>query len=192
MPFIQKTIYSDWLIDYLNYGAELRGILINSVAEMEEEMDNYIAKHFCYNSKRRTELREIIISTKHLTFQAKADIYKSLLVRRKDLTIKEANQLYDKMVNKIAADRNIIAHAILDTSHTALNRFHADKRTVTFIKFSNGKHPTVYDNERMLALLDLIHSVKSLPLLIKSEKHIKKLVKNGRRTSRKASVKKPN
>jgi len=40
MPFVQKTIYSDPSVDYHNYAVDVRGTVINAVAEMEEAMEN--------------------------------------------------------------------------------------------------------------------------------------------------------
>ena len=99
-PFIQKTVYSDPRVDYLNYAADLRGRIINSVAEMERMIDSYIADHFCHYRKRGIELIEVIISTKHLTYQSKAEILRFILERRGDATTQEAKKIWQILMEK--------------------------------------------------------------------------------------------
>jgi hypothetical protein len=74
MPFVQVTRYSEPTVDYRDYAHDMRGRIINSIAEMEQRIDAYICEYFCDNREKRTELSEIIISTRHLTFGSKADI----------------------------------------------------------------------------------------------------------------------
>src|SRR6478672_13483348 len=102
MPFLNARKYSDPSVDYQHYAADLRGKIINEVAEMERVIDDYICSHFCHSKDKKSELMEVIIATKHLTFQSKAEIAKCLLERRQDATKKEANKIYSALNDKIA------------------------------------------------------------------------------------------
>jgi len=84
--------------------------------------------------------------------------------------------------------RNIIAHSMLDPK--GMWQFGRDKETVTFIKYSNGKQTVSYNKEDVRKLLELILAVRSLPLILKSEKHMRKMIRNTRRNSPKSSRKK--
>ncbi len=140
MPFKEVRQYSTPYLDYLHYANDLRGSLITSVAEMERAMDVFICKHFCSSLHKQQELMEVIIATKHLTFNAKADIAKHLLVKKEELTKTQSNKFYNTLLENIAAKRNIIAHNTLDTSNKAITNFQTDKdKTIYFIKYSNEK-----------------------------------------------------
>lgn len=160
-PFIQKTVYSEPMVDYLNYAHDLRGRLINGVAEMEREVDDYIAKHFCPTIEKRAELMEVIIATKHLTFASKAEIVKCLLKKTGDATVEEANKIYTHLSNKIAPQRNIIAHNTLDISSTILKNFQTDKqKTIYFLKYSNTKTSEPFTKKDALHFMELCFQIK--------------------------------
>ena len=162
MALVTKTVYSEPGYDYRQWAIHVRGTIITEVAKMERMIDDYIAKHFCHYRKRQIELIEVIISTKHLTFQSKADIVRFIVVRRGDATKEQATKIHNALLqeNKIAYHRNLLAHAELDTSREAVNIFKADKQTVRFIKFSaNSTKPVVYDKKEVIRLLELIQAV---------------------------------
>jgi hypothetical protein len=168
MPFVQVTRYSDPLVDYLDYAHDIRGRIINSIAEMEPRIDAYICEYFCETREKRTELTEIIISTKHLNFRAKADILRYLLEKREDATKKEAAQIWGHLMNTIAPKRNMLAHNQLDTSIGSINKFKKEKETVYFLKYINEKRVIPFGKKEVIKLLELTQSISGFFLLIKS------------------------
>ena len=188
MAIPNKIDFRNWMGDYYHYAAGLRGTLINSVAEMEQSIDDYIATHFCYNLKRRTELREIIISTKHLSYNSKVDIVKFLLLKRKDVTTKEANRIETVLTREIGKYRNMLAHAVLDYSLETINKFKQDEKTVYFIRYENGKKPYPFGRTDIIKYLDLAFSVRVFFDSIKSDKTQKKMKMLQRRNSKEYQV----
>ena len=174
MAIPDKIEYRNWMGDYYHYAAGLRGSLINSVAEMEQSIDDYIATHFCYNLKKRTELREIIISIKHLTYNSKVAIVRFLLLKRKDVTTKEANKIKTVLTEEIGKCRNMLAHAVLDYSLTTINKFKQDEKTVYFIRYENGEKPYPFGRNDIIKYTELAFSVKAFFHSIKADKYQKK------------------
>ncbi len=161
MPFIQKTVYSEPTVDYHHYACNLRGSVLHYVSEIERMIDDYICSHFCYNLKKRAELMEIIVATKYMTYQAKVDILKHLLLKRKDVTLKEANKIHEVLTKKIGSKRNMIAHAALDSSMTSIVKFRTDPETVYFTKYAYTKSTVPFGKKDFLELLQLISGVKA-------------------------------
>ncbi len=182
MPFITKTVYSEPSVDYMAYSVDLRGRVLHYVAEMERMIDDYICSHFCYHLKRKAELMEILVSTKHLTYQAKVDILKYLLLKRKDVTKKVANKIHEVLTKKIGAKRNMIAHCVLDSTITSINKFKTDPKTVYFTKYAYIKKTEPFGKKDYMDLLALISAVKSYLMELKG-KRIKRKLKRKRRIS---------
>ena len=174
-PFIQKKVYSDPRVDYLNYAADIRGRIINNVAEMEREMDDYICRHFCATIEKRNELMEVVISSKHTTFSAKADIARCILERSGDATKEEAKKIWRNLTENIANKRNMIAHYTLDSSIGSINKFKEDKNTIYLIKYSNIKTIETFSKADAKKLLELIFSVKQYFWGLKAAKYQKSL-----------------
>lgn len=165
--------YIDPLVDYLNYAADMRGRIINQVAEMERMIDAYICEHFCHSIEKRNELMEVVIATKHITFQAKAEIVQCLLKKTEDATIFEANKIYTALVNKIAYKRNMIAHFTLDTSRPSLILFKNDKQTIHFLKYANTRTRVPFNKKDSIELGQLILAIKAFFLEIKYKRRKK-------------------
>ena len=176
-PFIQKTVYSDPMVDYLNYAADIRGRIINNVAEMERGIDDYICRHFCATIEKRNELMEVVISNKHTTFSAKADIARCILERSGDATKEEAKKIWRHLTENIANKRNMIAHYTLDTSIGSINKFKKDKRIIYLLKYSNIKTVEAFSKTDAKNLLELIFNVKQYFWGLKASKYQKSLTK---------------
>lgn len=171
MAFVQKTVYTEPTHDYYNYAVNLRGRLINEVAEMEEMINYYICQHFCSTREKKFELMEVLVGSKHVSFQAKAEILKFLLIKNKECTEKEAKTIFDKLVNTIGKQRNVLAHAKLDSSRASIKKFTEDKRTIYFIRYENGKQVKEYGKKQVDELTSVISAVR----LVIGEYHYKKL-----------------
>lgn len=155
-------------IDYLDYAHEVRGRIINSISEMEQRIDWYIADYFCSSLIKRQELMEIVISTKHLTFQAKSEILKYLLEKRGHANKKQANYLYNNLINVIAKKRNILAHCQLDASIAAIQTFQKDKETVSFVRYLNEKKSETFNKKDIKEMIEMTSAISNVLLLTKS------------------------
>ena len=142
---------------------------------MEQRIDAYIGEYFCNSREKRNELLEVIISTKHLTFQAKAEILQCLLERNGHATKGEAKKVYNHLVNTIAAKSNVLAHCSLHISVSVLRDFKNDKeKTVFFLKYLNTKKVVPFGKKEVVAMIELTGSINGLLLLTKSP-HYKNL-----------------
>jgi hypothetical protein len=160
MPFINKVVYSDnWSGDYLAHAASMRGRILNQVAEMERVIDDYICDHFCESREKKNELMEVILSTRHVTFSSKADIVRCIVERRKDATKAQATKIFNHL-DKIAKERNMVAHYSLDMSMSALKKFQADKDTIGLIKYSKIKSVEEFNKKRVIELTDISFAVQ--------------------------------
>ena len=176
--FIQRTIYSDPPSDYRNYAIDVRGRILNDVAEMEREIDDYICRYFCSITNKRNELMEIIIATKHLTFNAKADIIRCILEKRKDASKKEATKMLNHLMQTISPKRNMIAHCKLDTSIGCINKFKTDpQKTIYFLKYANTKTSEPFTKKDVMALSEIIFQVKQFIWGLTAQRYEKRRVK---------------
>jgi hypothetical protein len=180
MAFITKQVYSEPTQDYHQYACNLRGSVLHYVAEIERMIDDYICSHFCYNLKKRGELMEVIVATKFMTYQAKVDILKHLLLKRKDVDKKIANKMHHVLTNEIGVKRNMIAHCELDASITSIVKWETDPETVYFTKYAYEKNTEPFGKKEFIALLELISAVKSYLMTLKG-KRVQTMVKRLRR-----------
>lgn len=168
MPFVQVTRYSDIRVDYLDHAHDVRGRIINSIAEMEQSIDRYIAGYFCNNNEKRNELIDVIISTKHLTFQSKAEILQHLLEKNGHVTKSEGKKLYGHLVNTIASKRNILAHCSLHSSVKILKDFQNDKeKTIFFLKYLNTKKVIPFAKKDVIEIIELTNFISGFLMTIK-------------------------
>lgn len=160
-PFIQKTVYSEPMHDYLAYASDMRGRIINAVAEMERTIDDYICGYFCRSPKKRTELMEVIIANTHVGLRAKVEILRYVLKKKKQAKPEEITHFCDKVLKKQIVDkRNMMAHNPLDTSRKSINKFIQDKSTIHVIRYDNMKKLMHYNKKDASDLLMLIFTVK--------------------------------
>lgn len=179
MPFVQKTVYTEPTHDYHNYGCKIRGDVLHYVAEMERMIDDYICSHFCYNLKKRAELMEIIVSSRFLNFRSKVDLFKHLLLKRKDVNETTAIKIHEILSKKIAPKRNMLAHATLDSSITSIKKWKRDPTTVYFTRYDYTKKTESFGKNDFLILLDPCTAVKSYLMELKG-KRIKKMIKRNK------------
>lgn len=180
MAFVTKQVYSEPTYDYHQYAVNLRGSVLHYVAEMERMIDDYICSHFCYNLKKRAELMEIIVATKYMTYQAKVDILKHLLLKRKDVDKKVANKMHEVLTKKIGSIRNMIAHCQLDASITSIVKWKQQPDTVYFTKYAYSKKTEPFGKNDFLALLDQIGAVKVYLMGFKG-KRVQAMIKREKR-----------
>ncbi|MGG9971997.1 hypothetical protein ACQ33O_09415 [Ferruginibacter sp. SUN002] len=160
MTLITKQVYSEPMHDYLAYASAMRGTLINAVAEMERDIDDYICGYFCRSSKKRTELMEVILANSHVGFRAKVEILRYVLKKKKQAKPEQIAYFCDTVLKKKIADkRNMMAHNPLDTSKASVNKFLRDKSTIHVIQYANMKKVKPYTKKETADLLMLIHSV---------------------------------
>ncbi|MGY4537020.1 hypothetical protein ACVW0P_001434 [Mucilaginibacter sp. UYNi724] len=106
----------------------LRGGLINEVILLEKIIDNWLAKYFCNNEKRKNEFFDLILCHDRLTYSSKVAVFVFIIQSHCKDFLKTYPYLA-KDLNEIAEKRNILAHWLLDTSDTGI-----DKGEIHFIK----------------------------------------------------------
>ena len=106
--------------EYIELAYRRRGELINQTIMLERAMDSFLAKYFCNDTAKETELLEIFLSTTHVTFFAKQEVIMIILKKH----IPEFVLAYpdvEKDLKEIMEERNIVAHSVLDFSDVNSN-----------------------------------------------------------------------
>jgi SAM-dependent MidA family methyltransferase len=106
----------------------LTGYIIYSTVEIERKIDNFIAKHFCKSKKLANQLKQTLLFTERLTFDAKKDVLISVLKNDYKRFI-EDNPKFIANLSEIAPQRNVFAH--LDVDYGA--------KDLTFKKYAGGE-----------------------------------------------------
>ena len=102
---------------------------------------------------------ETIVATKFLTFNAKCQIIRHLLIKKRHVSKKQAEKAYDNLTKEVARLRNIIAHSSLDTSGSAIDLFKRDK-TITFTKYDKGKNSEKITKAKHIKISEIIQAAK--------------------------------
>lgn len=140
---------------YVHTASQARGVLINHIILLERLMDTYLSKYFCHSEEKAVELMDLIMSTRRITFDSKAQVLKTILEKEFPEKKKE-NQELGKDFQKIAEERNMLAHYFLDVSEDCINRFLLDRSTFTLLKIEKGRTHEIFDYQRVMELGNLV------------------------------------
>ncbi len=155
--------------NYTAQASQIRGVLINHIILLERLMDSYISKYFCQTEEKATELMDLIISTKRITFESKAQVFKTIL----DKVLPERkndNQKLAKDFQFIAGERNMLAHYFLDITQPSVDRYKTDGSTITSLKIEKTRTSEIFDFERVKKLGDIVDSYNTYIIEILNKK----------------------
>lgn len=110
-----------------------RGQIINDFILLERMIDE-IMSHILAE-KNPNVLFELILGTKKITLENKLQVFKELMRKHHDDFIKENPNIFND-INKLMAERNIVAHCLLDTSEDAVSLF-ATTYNIQFLLYKN-------------------------------------------------------
>lgn len=140
---------------YVYHASQTRGVLINQVILLERLMDKYISEYFCNIPDKATELMDMILATKRITFDSKAQVFRTILDNLYPDKKKE-NSAIAKNLQFIAEERNMLAHYFLDTSPDILSNFSEENGAFTLLKIEKTRTREIFSFNRIRKIGDLV------------------------------------
>lgn len=124
------------LID-LQYSSYLyRGKIVGDLIYLERLIDEVLSRHFCDNKEKRKELFELILGTERIGLGNKILVFQFVFKKHKKAFIRKHPGIFRELI-KINQERNIVAHYLLNTSESAVEKF-VNKNEFEFVKFRNS------------------------------------------------------
>lgn len=140
---------------YVYHASQTRGVLINHIILLERLMDKYISEYFCNTSDKALELMDMILATKRITFDSKAQVFRTILDKLYPEKKKE-NATIATDFQFIAEQRNMLAHFFLDTSPDILSNFSELNGAFTLLKIEKTRSWEVFDFKRIKKIGDMV------------------------------------
>jgi hypothetical protein len=114
--------------------ANVRGRFLNQAVFIEMLLAEIICHHFCPDKQRRFQFFDSIVS--NMTFNTRVDVF-SIILKSFYSDIEREYPDIVKQINDIRNFRNIVAHALLDTSSEFLDN-NPEKETVQFVTYKRS------------------------------------------------------
>lgn len=140
---------------YIYHASQTRGVLINQIILLERLMDKYISEYFCNIPDKAEELMDMILSTRRMTFDGKAEVFRTILDKLYPQKKKE-NSAIVKDFKFIIEERNMLAHYFLDASPDILSNFSEKNGTFTLLKIEKTRTREVFDYKRIRKIGDTV------------------------------------
>ncbi len=158
---------------YTYHASITRGVLINQVILLERLMDSYICEYFCHSYDKAGELMDTIMSTKRVTFDAKSQVFRTILDKVYRSRKKENTKLAADF-KFIGEERNKLAHYFLDISKEAVDRFKDEKNSsFTLLKFEKIRSPEIFDFTRIKLIGDTLENYSDYLVKILEEQRVR-------------------
>lgn len=147
---------------YVHQASHTRGVLINQIILLERLIDSYISKYFCDSQDKATELMDMILATRRMSFDGKAEVFRAILDKLHPEKKKE-NSATAKDLKFIIEERNMLAHYFLDVSPDILNNFSETNLTFTLLKIEKTRTKEIYDSKRIIKIGDTtVHYINAI------------------------------
>ncbi|MBE9583389.1 hypothetical protein IM792_02925 [Mucilaginibacter sp. JRF] len=117
-----------------------RGEIIEKLSGIEEAINIYLVTHFSDDETKQDELMKFFFATDRISFDTKREILDYLLTTYRPEFLSKYKELKGDLISLIK-DRNVIAHAKLDTSEEAIL---SQDQQLTYIRFKNKEIRIVY------------------------------------------------
>ena len=133
-------------IEMLEHAAIIRGCVINAMTTTERIMDFYLAKHFCKDEDKSTELLNCVFATKYITFENKRLIFDYVTTtHKKEIKEKHLKGIHAHL-ERFNKERNNLAHHVMDFTKSSREHF-ISTQEVTFLKFEKSREKVRYTKE---------------------------------------------
>ncbi|QGW28411.1 hypothetical protein [Phnomibacter ginsenosidimutans] len=154
---------------YVHQASHTRGVLINQIILLERLIDSYISKYFCNTQDKATELMDMILATRRMTFDGKADVFRTILDKLYPEKKKE-NSTIAKDLKFIIEERNMLAHYFLDVSPDILNSFSETNSAFTLLKIEKTRTREVFDFKRIIKIGDTtVHYINAINEMLQQD-----------------------
>lgn len=125
----------------------IRGKVIGKAIFIEKLIDKWLAKYFCNNEDRSSDLYNLILCHDRLGFEAKRQVF-CYIVENKCPIFFKLHPTLNKDLAYIIEQRNVLAHYLIDTTEDAINAtevgFLKMKNKTTRVEFSLEKIENLY------------------------------------------------
>lgn len=118
---------------------EIRGMVINETIYLEKALEYFIATNYCGDTKARDRMVEELL-TNDVGFRAKVNAFLRIIKDKHKVWLSQNSEI-PKNLEKIATDRNIMAHEVLDTSLFGIQQYELNKN-INFAKFDKIERNT--------------------------------------------------
>ncbi|HEX7414214.1 MAG TPA: hypothetical protein VF411_09230 [Bacteroidia bacterium] len=119
-------------------GCIYRGKIIDDVIYLERHIDEYLSRYFCQEKEKQKDLFEMILGSR-LSWLPKLQVFTLILeTHKKEFLLKHSNFIKD--LEKLSAERNIVAHSLLDTSEEGRKEY-KENQSIGFVRFRDGTKP---------------------------------------------------
>jgi hypothetical protein len=141
----------------------LRGIIIATTINVEQQMNEFLGCHFCSSTKRKNELCELLFLTERSNFEYKKQITIAILNKHYK-PFKFHNKKFVQYLSDISPYRNIFAHLELelDKCEGITTPLGTEVSKIAFKRYHMGEYkPAIYSiteinglSEKMQYLID--------------------------------------
>lgn len=144
--------------DITNFMKEIRGYFLNTMIIVERQIDIYISEYFSKDFIKREEMMLSILS--RINLKSKREIFERMIKKNEPLFYEKYTTEINGL-NNLIDRRNVLAHAAVDYSETAMLNF-VQKKFVTLKRLNDEIIPETY-NEKTAN--QLIHRAAKLTLI---------------------------
>lgn len=119
------------LVAMMQKSFAVRGKLISDIIYLERSIDEYLARYFCDDADKRTDLMKTILCTRKITLDNKKEVFLFLLKKvNPDWLLKYPTVNAD--LNDLIEERNRFAHYILNSNETNVDNYTGDFELINF------------------------------------------------------------
>lgn len=151
------------LVAMMQKSFSVRGKLISDIIYLERSIDEYLARYFCDDSDKITDIMKTILCTRKITLDNKKEVFLYLLKKVNPEWLLKHPTVNADLVDLIE-ERNRFAHYILNSNETNVDNYIGD---FELINFKNNIEIKSYNDNRIKSLETKIEKyIKSLNVLI--------------------------
>lgn len=140
----------------------IRGLVINESIYIEKAIEYFIATHYCGETESRDLMVEELL-TNEVTFRTKILAFKNIITNNY-VDWKYDNSEVIGNLERIARDRNILAHEVLDTSKFGTINFIVT-RELNFAKF-NRIERNVFNDSYEKEIREIIYNTSTKIMML--------------------------
>jgi len=113
-----------------------RGQIVGDLIYLERLIDEIIAQHLCETREKQVEIFELILGNERMGFSNKIQVFEYIIKTYRQSLFTLNPKIFADLKN-LNAERNIVAHYLLDTSENGIKVFEQN-RSIGFVKFRNS------------------------------------------------------
>jgi len=139
----------------------LRGIIIATTISVEQQMNEFLGRHFCSSEQRKNELCELLFLTERSNFEYKKQITIALLDKHYK-PFKYHNKKFVQYLSDISPFRNIVAHLDieLDKCESVYTPLKTEVSKIVFKRYHMGEYkPAIYSITQINELSEKMYYV---------------------------------